>query len=128
MPDQQQSGSSKQTQQQQQQQVHHQPGEPDDEDGTDAADADGDPDAVDGGVAADAAAAPTAAVSQSVSRSKKHLLQTFVFSATLTLPQSMHKRLRKGGGGSSGAATLDNLMNRCAHSMHISCLWLAPKA
>lgn len=30
----------------------------------------------------------------------KRILQTFVFSATLTLPMSLKKRLRKGGGGS----------------------------
>lgn len=33
-------------------------------------------------------------------RAGKHILQTFVFSATLTLPMSLKKRLRKGGGGS----------------------------
>lgn len=38
--------------------------------------------------------------------------QTMVFSATLTLPASLRKRLRKGGGGQSGAATLDALMDR----------------
>jgi hypothetical protein len=43
----------------------------------------------------------------------KQLLQTFVFSATLTLPAQLHKRLRRGGGGSSGAASLDSLMDRC---------------
>jgi hypothetical protein len=43
----------------------------------------------------------------------KHVLQTFVFSATLTLPLSLRKRLRKGGGGAGGgSATLENLMNR----------------
>jgi hypothetical protein len=45
-------------------------------------------------------------------RRGRQLLQTFVFSATLALPAHLHKRLRKGGGGSSGAASLDNLMNR----------------
>jgi hypothetical protein len=49
-----------------------------------------------------------------VSRGKHHLLQTFVFSATLTLPAQLHKRLRKGGGGSSGAASLESLMDRYA--------------
>jgi ATP-dependent RNA helicase DDX24/MAK5 len=38
--------------------------------------------------------------------------QTMVFSATLTLPAALRKRLRKGGGGQSGAATLDALMDR----------------
>ncbi|KAF6262592.1 hypothetical protein COO60DRAFT_1699171 [Scenedesmus sp. NREL 46B-D3] len=46
-------------------------------------------------------------------RGRHHLLQTFVFSATLTLPEQLHKRLRRGGGGSSGAASLENLMDRC---------------
>lgn len=39
-------------------------------------------------------------------------LQTFVFSATLTLPGEMRKRLRKGGGGASGSATLESLMDK----------------
>lgn len=39
-------------------------------------------------------------------------LQISVFSATLTLPSSLRKRLRKGGGGSSGSATLDDLMDK----------------
>jgi len=38
-------------------------------------------------------------------------LQTFVFSATLTLPTNLRKRLRKGGGGASGSAGLENLMD-----------------
>ena len=46
---------------------------------------------------------------------KKHsqgpALQTFVFSATLTLPGEMRQRLRKGGGGASGSATLESLMD-----------------
>lgn len=43
------------------------------------------------------------------------MLQTFIFSATLTLPIFMKMRLRKGGGGSGGgASTLENLMNRWA--------------
>ena len=50
--------------------------------------------------------------SSSRGRGRKQLLQTFVFSATLALPAKMHKRLRRGGGGSSGAATLENLMDR----------------
>ncbi|BDA45127.1 DEAD-box ATP-dependent RNA helicase 13 [Coccomyxa sp. Obi] len=39
------------------------------------------------------------------------LLQTFVFSATLTLPQELRKRLRRGG-GASGSATLETLMDK----------------
>lgn len=39
-------------------------------------------------------------------------MQTFVFSATLTLPRSMHKRLRKGGGGAADGECMDGLMNR----------------
>ena len=39
-------------------------------------------------------------------------LQTFVFSATLTLPAALRKRLRKGGGGATGSASLDALMDR----------------
>ena len=39
-------------------------------------------------------------------------LQTSVFSATLTLPSSLRRRLRKGGGGSSGSASLGDLMDR----------------
>jgi hypothetical protein len=50
--------------------------------------------------------------SSSKSRGRKQLLQTMVFSATLALPAKLHKRLRRGGGGSSGAATLENLMDR----------------
>jgi hypothetical protein len=41
-----------------------------------------------------------------------HILQTFVFSATLTLPGEKRKRLRKGGGGAGGGASLENLMDR----------------
>lgn len=37
--------------------------------------------------------------------------QTFVFSATLMLPSEMKKRLRKGGGGASGSASLEQLMD-----------------
>ncbi len=43
---------------------------------------------------------------------KGRLMQTFVFSATLTLPSGLRKRLRKGGGGSSGSAMLESLMDR----------------
>jgi ATP-dependent RNA helicase DDX24/MAK5 len=39
-------------------------------------------------------------------------MQTFVFSATLTLPSDLRKRLRKGGGGSSASSSLDALMDR----------------
>ena len=39
-------------------------------------------------------------------------MQTFVFSATLTLPGALRKRLRKGGGGASGSATLESLMDQ----------------
>ncbi|GAX73897.1 hypothetical protein CEUSTIGMA_g1347.t1 [Chlamydomonas eustigma] len=42
----------------------------------------------------------------------QHVLQTFVFSATLTLPGDKRKRLRKGGGGAGGGASLENLMDR----------------
>ncbi|CAL8469133.1 g8674 [Coccomyxa elongata] len=44
-------------------------------------------------------------------RRKAGLLQTFVFSATLTLPQDLRKRLRRGG-GASGSATLETLMDK----------------
>ena len=40
-----------------------------------------------------------------------HRLQTFVFSATITLPANLRKRLRKGGGGASGSSDLDGLMD-----------------
>lgn len=43
--------------------------------------------------------------------SAQQSMQTFVFSATLTLPTEMRKRLRKGGGGSSGSASLESLMD-----------------
>lgn len=39
-------------------------------------------------------------------------MQTFVFSATLTLPATLRKRLRKGGGGASGSSDLDTLMDK----------------
>lgn len=45
-------------------------------------------------------------------KSSEPPLQTFVFSATLTLPGDMRKRLRKGGGGASGSATLESLMDK----------------
>ncbi|GLI61466.1 hypothetical protein VaNZ11_003859, partial [Volvox africanus] len=46
-------------------------------------------------------------------RGKKHLMQTFVFSATLTLPLFLKSRIRRGGGGAGGsAATLESLMDR----------------
>lgn len=44
-----------------------------------------------------------AAGSGELQRSKAPLLQTFVFSATLTLPQKQRKRLRKGNGLSSSS-------------------------
>ena len=37
-------------------------------------------------------------------------LQTLVFSATLTLPPALRRRVRKGGGGASGSASLEALM------------------
>ena len=43
---------------------------------------------------------------------RPHRLQTFVFSATLTLPASLRRRLRKGGGGASGSSDLDALMDK----------------
>eukprot|EP00887_Chlorella_sp_A99_P006649 scaffold3.g6649.t1 len=39
-------------------------------------------------------------------------LQTFVFSATLTLPAEQRRRLRKGGGGASGSSTLESSMDK----------------
>eukprot|EP00889_Picochlorum_renovo_P000513 jgi/Picre1/27543/NNA_000510.t1 len=42
---------------------------------------------------------------------KRDALQTFVFSATLTLPSEMKKRLKRGGGGAGGGATLEALMD-----------------
>lgn len=39
------------------------------------------------------------------------IFQTFVFSATLTLPSELKQRLRKGGGGASGGASLEQLMD-----------------
>lgn len=39
-------------------------------------------------------------------------MQTFVFSATLTLPRTMHKRLRKGGGGAADGESMDGLMSK----------------
>ena len=48
----------------------------------------------------------------SKSYSTGHFLQTLVFSATLTLPNDLRKRLRKGGGGGGGGASLESLMDR----------------
>ncbi|KAL4431591.1 hypothetical protein ABPG77_001433 [Micractinium sp. CCAP 211/92] len=45
-------------------------------------------------------------------RPRPHRMQTFVFSATLTLPANLRKRLRKGGGGASGSSDLDGLMDK----------------
>ncbi|GMH35913.1 hypothetical protein BSKO_03781 [Bryopsis sp. KO-2023] len=39
-------------------------------------------------------------------------MQTFVFSATLTLPESMHKRLRRGGGGAADGESMENVMEK----------------
>lgn len=46
-----------------------------------------------------------------VERRDKYNFQTFIFSATLTLPASLRKRLRKGGGGASGSASLEKLID-----------------
>ncbi|KAI7835433.1 hypothetical protein COHA_010662, partial [Chlorella ohadii] len=43
---------------------------------------------------------------------RRHRMQTFVFSATLTLPANLRRRLRKGGGGASGSSDLDALMDK----------------
>ncbi|PRW59446.1 DEAD-box ATP-dependent RNA helicase 13 isoform A [Chlorella sorokiniana] len=43
---------------------------------------------------------------------RPHRMQTFVFSATLTLPANLRRRLRKGGGGASGSSDLDALMDK----------------
>lgn len=40
------------------------------------------------------------------------LQQTFIFSATLSLPTELRRRLKKGGGGASGSATLESLMDK----------------
>ena len=45
-------------------------------------------------------------------RPRARRMQTFVFSATLTLPANLRKRLRKGGGGASGSSDLDSLMDK----------------
>ncbi|KAG1662273.1 hypothetical protein FOA52_002162 [Chlamydomonas sp. UWO 241] len=45
-------------------------------------------------------------------RTKGQLMQTMVFSATLTLPANLRKRLRAGGGGSGGGASLESLIDR----------------
>lgn len=39
-------------------------------------------------------------------------MQTFVFSATLTLPTSFHKRLRRGGGGAADGDNMDGVMQK----------------
>jgi len=59
-----------------------------------------------------AEAPPALALRRRKSRVKGHLMQTCVFSATLTLPMEQRRRLRKGLGGASGGATLENLMDR----------------
>lgn len=43
---------------------------------------------------------------------ERGLQQTFIFSATLSLPSEMRRRLKKGGGGASGSATLESLMDK----------------
>ncbi len=57
---------------------------------------------------ADDAPAATAATMRTSARA----LQTLVFSATLTLPAELRRRLRRGGGGASGTAAVDALMDR----------------
>eukprot|EP00775_Hariotina_reticulata_P001872 gene1872-2209_t len=79
--------------------------------------AEGDESEIEHGAAAMAAGAAT---------SHKQLLQTFVFSATLTLPAQLHKRLRRGGGGSSGAASLESLMDRLCFRQRPAVVDLAP--
>ncbi|DBB02933.1 TPA: hypothetical protein ACH3X1_013532 [Trebouxia sp. C0004] len=64
----------------------------------------------DGGAADELVGASQGCQSAKPGRQKR--LQTMVFSATLTLPQHLRKRLKKGGGGSSGSATLDRLMEQ----------------
>lgn len=49
---------------------------------------------------------------QQPQRPRPHRMQTFVFSATLTLPAKLRHRLRKGGGGASGSSDLDALMDQ----------------
>lgn len=49
-------------------------------------------------------------------------MQTFVFSATLTLPASLRRRLRKGGGGASGSSDLDALMDKIPFRWVATCL------
>ncbi|WIA42627.1 hypothetical protein OEZ86_008600 [Tetradesmus obliquus] len=61
-------------------------------------------------------------------RGQHHLLQTFVFSATLALPAALHKRLRRGGGGSSGAASLENLMDRLSFRDRPAIIDLSPSS
>eukprot|EP00798_Chlamydomonas_sp_ICE-L_P025418 gene25418-11077_t len=41
-----------------------------------------------------------------------HMVQTFVFSATLTLPTDLRRRLRKGGGGAQGSGTMESLIDK----------------
>eukprot|EP00955_Chlamydomonas_euryale_P033962 349664-Chlamydomonas_euryale.AAC.1 len=45
-------------------------------------------------------------------QAKGQLLQTFVFSATLTLPVALRRRLRGGTGGAAGGVSLEGLMDR----------------
>ena len=69
------------------------------------------------GASTSAAEAKGKAAGQKLGKQKRlvrsrHLLQTCVFSATLTLPQDQRRRLRRGGGGAGGGATLESLMDR----------------
>ena len=57
-------------------------------------------------------ASPAAAQQVHQRGTRPHRMQTFVFSATLTLPANLRRRLRKGGGGASGSSDLDALMDR----------------
>ncbi len=53
---------------------------------------------------------------------RRHRMQTFVFSATLTLPANLRRRLRKGGGGASGSSDLDALMDKIPFRQVVSCV------
>ena len=79
-----------------------------DDEGGDAASEDGDNDDASPSDGDDTAAAPAPIASSHPSRP---FLQTFVFSATLTLPSQQRRRVKKGGGGGGGGASLDALMD-----------------
>jgi superfamily II DNA/RNA helicase len=67
----------------------------------------------DAGAAPSASAPERAAVPGAAQKSTKgQLMQTMVFSATLTLPANLRKRLRAGGGGSGGGASLESLIDK----------------